>query len=117
MSHELRSINEETAESKGYNTQGWKRDSFTALFISVPASTVQLFPSFLPSSFSLSPPSFASSLDILKGHVKYSEGIFITVLSGNACGLISLSIQGRKAKWIAKREIKCIRLLVCVSFF
>lgn len=77
------------------------------------------FPSLFPPSFSLFPPPFASSLDVLKGHVKYSEGIFITVLSGNACGLISLSVGGRRAKWIAKREIKCIRLPVCffLSFF
>lgn len=74
------------------------------------------FPSLLPPSFSLFPPPFASSLDVLKGHVKYSEGIFITVLSGNACGLISLSVGGRRAKWIAKREIKCIRLPVCFFF-
>lgn len=75
------------------------------------------FPSFLSLSFSLSPPPFTSSLDVLKGHVKYSEGIFITVLSGNACGLISLSVRGRRAKWIAKREIKCIWLPVCFFFF
>lgn len=74
------------------------------------------FPSFLLPSFLLFPSTLASSLDVLKGHVKYSEGIFITVLSGNACGLISLSVRGRRAKWIAKREIKCIRLPVCFFY-
>lgn len=77
---------------------------------------ITAFPSFLPPSFPLFPPPFAS-LDVLKGHVKYSEGIFITVLSGNACRLISLSVGGRRAKWIAKGEIKCIRLSVCFFFF
>lgn len=110
MSHELRSINEKTAESKECNTQGWK-GFFYCLFTSVSASTAA-FSSFLLPSFLLFPSTLAS-LDVLKGHVKYSEGIFITVLSGNACGLISLSVRGRRAKWIAKREIKCIRLPVC----
>lgn len=94
-----------------------RRDSFTAL---LPPFRHRLYSSFSFVPFSLVltfPSTLASSLDVLKGHVKYSEGIFITVLSGNACGLISLSVRGRRVKWIAKREIKCIRLPVCFFTF
>lgn len=70
----------------------------------VPASTVQRLllrsPSLYPRSHFSAPP-LHPSCDVLKGHVKYSGGIFITVLSGNARGLISLSARGRRAKWIA----------------
>jgi len=75
------------------------------------------FPSFpLLPLFFLTFRSSASSLDVLKGHVKYSGGIFITILSGNARGLISSSAQERKAKWIAQEGSR-IYSIVNVLFF
>jgi len=75
------------------------------------------FPSFpLLPLFFLTFRSSASSLDVLKGHVKYSGGIFITVLSGNARGLISSSARERKAKWIAQ-EGNRIYSVASVLFF
>lgn len=70
----------------------------------VSTSTVQqLFLRSL-SSLVLTFRSSAPVLDVLKGHVKYSGGIFITVLSGNACGLISLSARGVKQSGLRRGE-------------
>lgn len=101
-------------KAKGVTHAEMEKGFFYSPFTSppVPASSFSFAPS-LPSLFTPSAPS----LDVLKGHVKYSGGIFITVLSGNARGLISLFARGRRAKWIAKREIECIRLPVCLFLF
>lgn len=103
---ELRAINEKTARGKGCNIRRDGKGILLRSFYVASCSSIDCTaasPSFAPSlpSFSLFAPPFHPLCDVLKGHVKYSGGIFITVLSGNARRLISLSARGRRAKWIA----------------
>lgn len=116
VSRELRTINEKTCAGQKCNTRRDGKRILLRPFYLASCSGIDCtaafpsFPLFPCSHFPLLP---APSLDVLKGHVKYSGGIFITVLSGNARRLISLSARERRAKWIAKRGVKCIRLPVC----
>ena len=107
VSLELRTTNKKTAQNKRCNI---RKDGKGILLrsSSILALTVQQLR--LVSSLHFHLPFSAPSLDVLKGHVKYSGSIFITVLSGNTRGLISLSARGQSG--LPKREVEYIRLLV-----
>jgi len=105
VSLELRTTNKKTAQNKRCNIRKDGKGILLRFFVYSGIDCTAA------SSRSLS--SF--SLTVLRSipwciNVKYSGSIFITVLSGNTRGLISLSARGQSG--LPKREVEYIRLLV-----